>query len=941
INFNFRPGVPLADYSPRTPEAVFRHDFADRNYTLPLAYQGRVLHRIELLRETGPGRFLFRVTDGFGRTVRFQPVLVRIDSNLVQILDPATLLSGNTFATDEQGEVAVLYRSSRSLTAKTTLQTSKGQGVFAIKLTQDVSPPPEDPSPPEDPPEDPDPAGSEYSLELLDSRSPDFSFRLKNLREESVPNHLVAASLENCPGPVYAYQSQNPQDSFTTGPEGSFGLTLNPRPGHPEADLALTPEGGRKKKFTLPLPHELSMSASRTELPYLAETETSVAFFFNGRPLPAGTEVSLTAPEGDFSGLTAQAQVNAEGQVLLPMLKALRSGTLTIRGEAAGYPAGTAGFAVIGTDELTLEADPLSLDFGVPADVTLTVRKNGSPLSAGESVTVTSGSGLSGVPSSGIVQSGGQLVLPQVTALSLEDQTLQVRNQTLLSNEVTLAVQAAGTLSAENQPQTLELDAETEVKLTVRLNARTLPAGTQVSLEPEEGLTGLPSSAQTGSGGSITLPKVIAVKKAPLNLKIGFHNLEASVSFSVLEAAPDELTLEASPLTLDFGVPADVTLTVRKNGSPLSAGESVSITSGSGLSGVPSSGIVQSGGQLVLPQVTALALEDQTLQVRNQGISSNIASLKIQSAGTLTAEPQPQILEFLTETAVSLTVRLNGEPLPAGTPVSLEAEEGLAGIAVQALTGPGGIISLPKVTAAASGPLTLTAQALNLEGTADFSVYADPGQLSLDASPSRLEFMTPENTDFTLSYRGQPLPAGLSAVLTEESGRLKNLPSGPLQSLGSLPAPGLEAGTPDGPLTVTALIEGFASQPQTELEVFVNPSRALSSPVIEPSLMSSYPELANLNQPLIASCQTFSLKLVLTYGGQPMAGTALRIKGFQYGLAGQEVTTDASGILESDIRYSIDDQAVYTAQSYYEVTLGGETVRYPGPMPLDFKSCNP
>jgi hypothetical protein len=487
LTFNFRPGVLMENRASPTQPKLNRHDFVNRDYSLPLVYKGQNVHLIHLIADYGSGLYRFKVTDGFGRVVKNQPVRVTVKDSTVSVIDPGTVLERGVFLTNSEGEYLVLYQSPSGQGTQTQHQTTKGQGSFNI-VPKETGVTPSPPTPPE-PPVDP-----VYNLTLLQSQSPDFIFALTNKDGEPVPNHQVYGLVQESAVGLYFYQTTSLATEFLTDQNGHFGLSLGPALGYPTANLALTPAGGQERLFPLPLPHSLTLTADPLTLEKGVATLVNFNFAFNGNPLPSGTLVELTGPYGAFTGLPWGSEpVGSLGVLSLANLIANNSGHIAVSGSVRGYSTGEVVFTVTDLpEELTLTVSPTTINYGENSRLTLNILKNGAPIPVGSAVTVIPGQDLAVAPLTYTVTTLGELTLDNVQGLSIGQTTIAVSSGVLESQPASITVVAAGTLTLRTLTPSLEFLAPTEVILVAELNGQPLPSGVEVTLDVAPGLKNAP-----------------------------------------------------------------------------------------------------------------------------------------------------------------------------------------------------------------------------------------------------------------------------------------------------------------------------------------------------------------------------------------------------------------------------------------------------------------
>jgi hypothetical protein len=339
------------------------------------------------------------------------------------------------------------------------------------------------------------------------------------------------------------------------------------------------------------------MTAGVTDLLPLIPQNVALTMLFNGKPLPEDTEVSLSGPAGAFSGLPGTARVSgSQGRIILENLIPLNTGTLTVSSQVKGFFSGLVSFTVAGAGNLSLKADKTQLNYGENTQVTLTVSKDGQPLPAGRTVEIFGPSTLAGLPEAAVTSADGQITLAGLKAESWETQTVQVRHDGLLSNQVSFNVLPLGRLTLEVSPGSLEFLKPTPLNLTVKLNGSTLPGGTEVQITAAGGLAGLPDKALTDASGRISLPQARAGSLEPAVLTVQSQNLKSNEVSLDVWLNPAELTMSVKPERLEFFVPTDTVFSLKYRGESLPAGTPVSLSNRENkLSPLPS-GLTENGG---------------------------------------------------------------------------------------------------------------------------------------------------------------------------------------------------------------------------------------------------------------------------------------------------------------------------------------------------------
>jgi hypothetical protein len=520
LTYSYRPGLGQAETERPLSPALRRHDFVDRDYQLPLAYQGRVTHRIRLLGQAGPGLYRFQVLDGFGRLVSGVWVSSSVADPQALILDPLTRQPVAGFRADAQGEFVALYQAPQPAPTPVAHQTDRGRGDFLITPAPLAGPTPVPPAAPDD---------QAYRVTLTAAQSPHFTFQLTRAEGEAAPHQTVLGATLSPAVPIHHPRTKSLAAAFETDEGGYFQLSLEPTLGYPQVTLALTPPRGEPVNFELPLPHELTLTASPDNLIVAEPTPVTLTILLNGQPLAAGAVVTLTSPAGVWAGLPTTANLDGQSQILLPELTALAPGQLSLQAEVAGQQVGPVYFQARekGTEpgRLTLTASPDNLIVAEPTPVTLTILLNGQPLAAGAVVTLTGPAGAwAGLPTTANLDAQSQILLPELTALVPGQLSLQAEVAGQMVGPVYFQAREKtpepGRLTLTAQPLTLPYGQKTLLTLQVIHNGQPLPAGETVTLTADPDLHNYPATATTQSNGLIVIPEAQAFRLGQIPLTL-------------------------------------------------------------------------------------------------------------------------------------------------------------------------------------------------------------------------------------------------------------------------------------------------------------------------------------------------------------------------------------------------------------------------------------
>ncbi|MDR2368697.1 MAG: inverse autotransporter beta domain-containing protein, partial [Deltaproteobacteria bacterium] len=783
-----------------------RFDPVERDYDMPLRYKARVKYVFKLLGRVSGNVFRFLVEDPFGRPVPGLPVKVVSLNPGVAVIDPGTGDPRESFVTSPDGTFGAEYRPSPGETSVKTVLSSGGEsGEFDLSLEGGG-------------PQPAQPAHRTVTVHYLGETEPNvhlFQARFDD-DDSPAPNLRVAVSTKHGV-PVLDPQSGHGSKTFVTDQGGYFRVKLGHKPGVAEEIVTLTPEGSGDSVHPIPVAHALTLSASRQSLGYLSDKEVVFSLSLDGEPLPAGTEAALDAAPGLLHGLPKSATTSPGGKITAPALKALApSGPIAVKAASLGLTSNPVSFGVdLDGQGLALSASQSSLTYLSPKAVTFTVRYLGEPLPAGTQVSVSFDAGeVAGLSATVTLGAGGTFTAAALKALVATGPIgVSVGAMGLTYNEVAFGVdynQAGLSLSASRN--SLEYLNPVSVDFTVKYLGQPLPAGTSVNVTFEAGkVTGLSGLVTLGAGGTFNAPALKAlVATGPIGVSVGAMGLTSNeVSFGV-DYNQAGLSLSASRGTLEYLNPVSVDFTVKYLGQPLPAGTSVSVTFEAGeiagLSGVVTLG---AGGVFNAPALKALVATGPIgVAVGAMGLTSNEVAFGVgyNQAG-LSLSASRGTLEYLNPVSVDFTVKYLGQPLPAGTSVSVSFDAGeIVGLSGLVTLGAGGVFNAPALKAlVATGPIGVAVGAMGLTSNeVAFGVDYNQAGLSLSASRNSLEYLNPVSVDFTVKYLGQPLPAGTPVTVTFDAGEVTGLSATvTLGAGGTFNAPALKALVATGPIGVS------------------------------------------------------------------------------------------------------------------------------------------
>jgi Fe-S cluster assembly iron-binding protein IscA len=421
------------------------------------------------------------------------------------------------------------------------------------------------------------------------------------------------------------------------------------------------------------------------------------------------------------------------------------------------------------------------------------------------------------------------------------------------------------------------------VDFTVKYLGLPLQAGVSVSVVFDSNqVASLSGSVVLGAGGVFSASELKAlVPSGPIAVSVGAFGLSSNeVSFAVdLDQAG--LTLSASRSSLEYLNPVAVDFTVKYLGQNLPVGTNVAVAFVSGqVAGLSGSVVLDANSAFSASGLEALVPNGPIgVSVGAFGLSSNEVGFSVifDQAG-LTLSASRSSLEYLNPVAVDFTVKYLGRNLPVGTNVAVAFDtDEVAGLSGSAVLGAGGVFSASALEALVpNGPIGVSVAAFGLySNEVGFSVDLDQAGLSLSASRSSLEYLSPVSVGFTVKYLGRNLPAGTNVAVAFEAGQLAGMAGTATLDAGSgFQATALEALDSNGPIKVSVAALGLNSN-EVDFSVGLNPAGL--------SLSASRSDLEYLN-PL-------SVDFTVKYMGRSLpAGTKVAVSFESSELAGLTAT---------------------------------------------------
>ncbi|MDR1298439.1 MAG: inverse autotransporter beta domain-containing protein [Deltaproteobacteria bacterium] len=573
---------------------------------------------------------------------------------------------------------------------------------------------------------------------------------------------------------------------------------------------------------------DLRLEASRTDLVWLEPRDVGFAVTYKGEPLAAGTAVSLDFDPARLAGLDSPVETGPGGTFRAPGLKALdRRGPLPVSAGFMGLVSNREDFSVtLAPGGLTLESDRQNLRYLEPLETRLTVGYLGEPLPQGSEVTLNfDSSELGGLEAGRTVGADGEILVPALTALRQAGPlNVSAVFEGVGSAPVSFGVgldQGALGLAADRSDLYYLEGSPTRFRVTYL--GENLPPGSLVAVHFDAGeLSGLAAEYELDARGTFESPSLAALKTAgPLSVTAGFAGLRSNPAVFSVALRPGGLSLAADRSALDFLKGRETVFTVKYLGSPLPAGSLVSVGFGAGdLSGLEQNYALAAGGVFISPGLTALKpLGPLPVTVGFLGLTSDPWNFAVDlDPDGLTLSSDRNGLDFLEARGTTFTVRYLGEPLAAGSRVSVYFDaSGLSGLEAGYALGAGGVFVSPGLTALRpAGPLPVSVGFLGaVSNDWEFGVALKPGALTLGADRETLDFLEPGETAFTVRYLGEPLAAGSRVSVDFDASELSGLEAGyALGAGGVFVSPELKALKPLGPLPVAVGFQGLVSEPR-------------------------------------------------------------------------------------------------------------------------------
>jgi protocatechuate 3,4-dioxygenase beta subunit len=270
---------------------------------------------------------------------------------------------------------------------------------------------------------------------------------------------------------------------------------------------------------------ELSLSTPLSNLAYLESISLQVEVLYNGKPLPEGTVVHVIQVPGAFSGLLDSYVAGSDNELNFQSISLrILDGTLAPISVWIDGPAGpvTSNEIKLPTkfyeDAFNLEADGSSIAFLENSNITFAIDYDGTPLPVGTEVTISGDPAtFAGLPAT--VQVGpvpGNVILT-LQALLSDVSPYPVRAIVAGQESNGLEFSVIGgdkTIYYTLNPYEFEFMVPQPATFTVYYNAVAVPAGTVVTVNPEDqsAFGGLAPSYTAGEGGQFTVDGLLIRK---------------------------------------------------------------------------------------------------------------------------------------------------------------------------------------------------------------------------------------------------------------------------------------------------------------------------------------------------------------------------------------------------------------------------------------------
>ena len=540
-------------------------------------------------------------------------------------------------------------------------------------------------------------------------------------------------------GGISASVAANPALGVTastpsTDGSGQFKLTLTPTgaASSPQQLVFTIDSKPITVDFTV---NALNLSLTPTPTEIYAGGVTTVTL--TNAPVGVQVEWSVTS-NGELSGQQNTVQNGGKATATLKA-KNDATGTITVTAKIGGASGLSKTCAVtVKENAYEITASPTALTQLTSQEVTFAVKKNGSTVGGGISVSATANTALGVTASSPTTDGSGQFKLtltPTGTASSSQQLMFTIDSKPITVDFTVNTLNLTLTPSAE-----IFAGASTTVTLAGA------PVGVQVewSVTANGELSNQQNTVQSGGTATATLKaKNDATGTITVTAKVGGASGISKTCAVPVKETVYEIT--ASPTTLTQLASQEVTFTVKKNGTAtddiavsIAANTNLSITS-------TQSKTTAGGGQFKLtltPTGSAGATEKLTLTI--DGAGHDIDFMVNTHSLQLAAIP--------TSIFVSGTSTLTLSNAPVGATVAWAIESGSGSLSEEQTTVQAGGTATAKLTGTAAGSVVAKATVNGATQTATVTVKENVYEIT--ASPTTLTQLVSQEVTFTVKKNG-------------------------------------------------------------------------------------------------------------------------------------------------------------------------------------------
>jgi adhesin/invasin len=512
----------------------------------------------------------------------------------------------------------------------------------------------------------------------------------------------------------------------------------------------------------------VNVAASNANIPVSSGSTSLNATVLDSanQPLP-GISVTFSTTGGTFAP-AAIATTNASGVATVTLTAGANIQAATISATASNVSgSATVNFTAGAASSIGANASPSAVKPGGTSALTLAVVDGNGNAVVNETVTLTFDTRGSGTPSlsavSGVTNANGLLIVTYTAGLVTGSDTIRARTSNGFTTTAVIGVSPANTVvgsvdtSASNGSIPVTTGT-TVIRALVKDSAGLVVPGVTVAFSSSAGVLSAASAVTDANGiASVTLTAGAQVLSARIEATTSGVTNSTNVSFTA--GAPNTVTMNAAPSTVNPGVSSTISAYVVDASLNPVAGETVTFsipTKGSGLPTLALTTAVTNANGLASVTYTAGAgTGTDTVSAVTSNSKSGTANITVSATATVVGSIA------LVSGATSLpadgasTATLRATVLSSsGAPVS--------GVSVNFTTS-GGSLSPASSTTNASGIAEVTLTSPNRTGT--ITVIAEASGF-LDSQDVTIVAASPSATKFVLSASPGSVNAGGISALT-------------------------------------------------------------------------------------------------------------------------------------------------------------------------------